>query len=73
MLKELSGVATSQKLKAYISFEEHMACGIGACLGCAVEVTGKKISTSSVESSNNKNYKKVCTDGPVFNVEDIIW
>ncbi len=59
MLKELSRIARAAGLMCCASLEEHMACGIGACLGCMVKtVTGQK---------------RVCKEGPIFNLEDIIW
>lgn len=45
---------------AYISLEERMACGIGACAGCTVK---KKQSTGNL---------KVCSDGPVFKTGEVI-
>jgi dihydroorotate dehydrogenase electron transfer subunit len=59
MLEALSGVAIEKGLKGYISVEENMACGVGACLGCAVKTNG--------------GYKMVCSEGPVFPIEEIIW
>ncbi|CZQ85814.1 Hypothetical protein Tpal_686 [Trichococcus palustris] len=47
----------------YLSMEERMACGIGACYGCVCE---KKNSTSASD-----NYR-VCVDGPVFRAEEIV-
>jgi dihydroorotate dehydrogenase electron transfer subunit len=41
-----------------------MACGTGACMGCAVAVKDEKGAFV---------YKRVCADGPVFNLADIIW
>jgi len=41
-----------------------MACGVGACLGCAVAVKTKKGTTE---------YKRVCADGPVFDINEIVW
>jgi len=59
MLKQIAIISQHYNIPAQISLEEHMACGIGACLGCAV---------------NTKNgYKLVCKEGPVFNAEEIIW
>ncbi len=59
MLREAAYIAKSHQFRCQVSFEERMACGTGACLGCAVKtVTG---------------YKMVCKDGPVFNAGDIIW
>jgi ferredoxin len=60
-----------------------MACGVGACLGCAIKVKSEK---SKVKSQKHKElnsefrtpnseimYKMVCKDGPVFPVEEIVW
>ncbi|MBO4234878.1 MAG: hypothetical protein J5928_00335 [Firmicutes bacterium] len=49
---------------AYISLEEHMACGVGACKGCVVSAKN----TATGESY----YARVCKDGPVFNVDEVI-
>jgi dihydroorotate dehydrogenase electron transfer subunit len=43
-----------------------MACGIGACLGCAVK-------SSKHNGVENREYKMVCSDGPVFDAADIDW
>ena len=59
MLKAISQLSRRYKIPAQISLEEHMACGIGACLGCAVKIRA--------------GYRRVCKDGPVFNAEEIIW
>lgn len=59
MLKALQTLAAKSKTPCYLSLEERMACGIGACLACvcrSVEVDGH---------SHVKN-KRVCKDGPVF-------
>jgi dihydroorotate dehydrogenase electron transfer subunit len=59
MLKAVARLAHENKITAQLSLEEHMACGIGACLGCVV--------------STKTGYKSVCKDGPVFFSEDLIW
>ncbi|MBI5144915.1 MAG: dihydroorotate dehydrogenase electron transfer subunit [Candidatus Omnitrophica bacterium] len=59
MLKEISRLSTKYNIPAQISLEEHMACGIGACLGCVVKT--------------QQGYKRVCKEGPVFNADEIIW
>jgi len=41
------------------SLEAHMACGVGACLGCSFPTTS--------------GYKRVCADGPVFDAAEVIW
>ncbi|HZK57353.1 MAG TPA: dihydroorotate dehydrogenase electron transfer subunit [Clostridia bacterium] len=65
MLKAVSKWAKENKIRAQVSLEERMACGIGACIGCTC-----KIKTEGGEDWQNK---KVCTDGPVFWSEEVIW
>ena len=57
MLFELKKFCDEHKISAQVSLEEYMACGIGVCLGCAVDTIG--------------GYKLCCKDGPVFNIEAI--
>jgi len=59
MLRAVKNLCEEKRIECYISLEERMGCGIGACLVCACE------------SSNNDKYKKVCTDGPVFNSKEV--
>ncbi|MFH1846097.1 MAG: dihydroorotate dehydrogenase electron transfer subunit [Candidatus Omnitrophota bacterium] len=59
MLAEVARLADKYNIKAYLSLDAYMACGIGACLGCAV--------------STREGYKMVCKDGPVFSAEEINW
>lgn len=61
MLKEISNVSQKHKIKTQVSLEEHMACGIGACMGCAVK------------TKNKFEYKRVCKDGPVFDAQELVW
>ncbi len=63
MLKELSKIINKTELQCYVSLEENMACGVGACLGCVV----KKM------EEEGWSYRCVCKDGPVFNIRDILW
>ncbi len=59
MLKEIAKIAASRRIKAFVSLEEHMACGIGACLGCVTKT--------------KTGYKRVCKEGPVFDAAEIEW
>ena len=63
MLKFLSEFAEKNNIDCYVSMEERMACGIGACVGCVVQVY----------ENGEKTYKKVCKDGPVFNSKEVVW
>lgn len=64
MLKGVKAYALENGIKAQISMEEKMACGIGACLGCVCQSKDK-------DSHSNVNNKRVCKDGPVFDAEEI--
>ena len=50
---------------AYVSMEERMACGIGACLGCVCTSTDK-------DEHSKVNNKRVCVDGPVFAASEVV-
>ena len=64
MLRALKAYAREQKMDCYLSLEERMACGVGACLSCVCK------SMDVDEHSQVKN-KRICKDGPVFAAEDI--
>ncbi len=57
MLSAVGLLARRAGSPAWVSMEERMACGIGACLGCAVKT--------------KEGYKRVCRDGPVFPAEEV--
>jgi dihydroorotate dehydrogenase electron transfer subunit len=64
MIRRLSEILTSNTIGCQVSLEERMACGIGACLGCAVAVRGQ---------NGQRLYQRVCREGPVFDLRDILW
>ena len=59
MLKAIKDYALANDIECYISMEERMACGIGACLACVCESKEK-------DHHSNVNNKRICKDGPVF-------
>jgi len=59
MLKTISRLSIRYNIPAEISLEEHLACGIGACFGCAVKT--------------KDGFRRVCKEGPVFPAEVIAW
>ena len=59
MLRAIKQYAEERNIECYISLEERMACGIGACLGCVCK-------TKEVDAHSNVHNKRVCKDGPVF-------
>lgn len=64
MLKAVKAYAEEQKIPAWISLEEHMACGVGACLGCVVKTKHK-------DEHTHVNNTRICLEGPVFNSEEV--
>lgn len=64
MLHAIKEYARQNNITCYISMEERMACGVGACLACVCKTKGIDV------HSQVKN-KRVCKDGPVFLAEDI--
>jgi len=65
MLKSVAQWANAHDIPAQLSMEERMACGHGACLGCAVKIRK--------EGMRDWEYLKVCKDGPVFDGREVIW
>ena len=57
MLKAVSERAEKLGIECYVSLENKLACGLGACLGCSIPIR---------ESDGTVHYERVCTEGPVF-------
>jgi len=64
MMKEIKKIADKNNIPAWFSMEEFMACGSGACAGCAVP--------SPYGSMCSSSYLKVCSEGPVFKSSEVI-
>ena len=64
MLKGVKTYAMEHNIKAQISLEEKMACGIGACLACVCK-------SKEQDHHTNVNNKRICKDGPVFYCEEV--
>ena len=64
MLRAVKSYAAEHHMKAYISLEERMACGIGACLGCVCRTVKK-------DGHTHVNNTRICTEGPVFAAEEV--
>ena len=64
MLRDIKQYAKENGLECYLSLEEKMACGIGACLACVCKST-------QVDDHSKVHNKRVCKEGPVFNAEEV--
>ena len=62
MLRALKQYAAEKGIPCWISMEERMACGIGACLACVCR-------TAVTDSHSQVKNARVCKDGPVFPAE----
>ena len=69
MLKRVAQILERHPASCQVSLEERMACGLGACLGCAVPAK------AAVKTAGGSGpcYKRVCKDGPVFDLSELIW
>ena len=60
MLKAVAKACAAHGVECQVSLEEHMGCGVGACLVCACDMA-------------DGSRKHVCKDGPVFNAKEVDW
>lgn len=65
MLSAVKKLSEERNIPAYVSMEERMACGVGACLGCVCTSTG-------IDDHSKVNNKRVCADGPVFAASEVV-
>jgi len=63
MLKKVAAMTLDKDVPCQVSLETSMACGLGACQGCAIRRS----------SEQDKTYYHVCQDGPVFEVKSLDW
>ena len=63
MLKAVAALAERHDVPCQVSLEEFMACAVGGCAGCTVEVT----------TPDGPAMKRVCDDGPVFDASVVNW
>jgi dihydroorotate dehydrogenase electron transfer subunit len=63
MLRATVELAKRFRHACLVSMENRMGCGLGVCLGCSIRVQG----------TGHEAYQRVCTEGPVFWAEKIVW
>ena len=64
MLSAVARLAERRGVACQASVEANMACGFGACMGCAIEARPRGAEPA---------YKLVCKDGPVFDSRELVW
>jgi len=61
MLEAVAKLARDYNLPCQVSLEEYMACAVGGCAGCVVEV----------KIDDGPAMRRVCVDGPVFDAQSV--
>lgn len=64
MLRAIKSFALDNDIECFISLEEKMACGIGACLACVCQ-------TKDIDDHSKVHNARVCKEGPVFNAREV--
>ena len=65
MLRGVRALALERDIPCYLSLEERMACGVGACLGCVTK-------TAQVDGHSHVKNARICTEGPVFEAREVL-
>ena len=60
MMATVAQFCDEQNIPCQVSLEAHMACGLGACLGCTIQAA-------------DGGYRHVCSHGPVFQAKEVAW
>ena len=63
MMRALTNVVTEHAAPTQVALENRMGCALGVCLGCVVPI----------KTDEEVSYQRVCTEGPVFDAQDVIW
>lgn len=64
MMKAVGELAEKYGVACYVSMEERMGCGMGACLTCVCGIRDKQ---------GDVHHRRVCSEGPVFNAKEVVW
>ena len=64
MLRAVAAYAAEREIRCFVSLEERMACGVGACLGCVTK-------TKETDGHSHVKNARVCKEGPVFDSREV--
>ena len=64
MTRALAALLSGKPIACQVSLEERMACCVGACLGCVVP---------AINDHGDAIFQRVCKDGPVFDLRELLW
>lgn len=74
MMREVARICREARVAScQVSLENNMACGLGVCMGCVQKALDHDCTCAGGSDNDQWRFKRVCTDGPVFDAEDVIW
>ncbi len=65
MLRAVADICLPQGIEAFLSLDQHMCCGVGACFACVVKI--------KADNDDGWEYIRSCKEGPVFRATEIYW
>jgi dihydroorotate dehydrogenase electron transfer subunit len=63
MMRRVADIALARNIPCQVAVERAMACGMGTCQSCVIKL----------KTADGWRYRLSCTDGPVFNANDLLW
>ena len=66
MLLALGKLALEKQIRAELSLDQHMCCGVGACFACVVKIKDQT-------SPDGWRYSRSCKEGPVYNATEVYY
>lgn len=72
MLEKIDRSLSEKNIPGFLSLEQLMPCGYGICSGCAVKVFPDE-NRGETDDKRNYHLKRVCAEGPVFKVGEVMW
>ncbi|MEX2216415.1 MAG: hypothetical protein WD768_20050 [Phycisphaeraceae bacterium] len=73
MMHAVAKLAKSHGIDCQVCLEQAMACGMATCQSCIVKIEDTKKPHGKTEHGRPWRYKLACTDGPVFEAEQVVW
>ena len=81
MLRDLANISEKFDLPGQVALEEHMGCGLGACLSCACPLRPSYIRRNAHwekpalhwSEDGSQVYSLICKDGPVYDIQEVDW
>ena len=81
MVRDLYSASLKWRFKAQVALEEHMGCGFGACLSCAIPLNPGRVIQDAhwpkpacmTSEDGERTVSLICKDGPVYDLEEVDW